>query len=55
MEEICIAVAEWAKGPTTWVPSRPGGDGTGAGRDAGGTPGRPMPALRRSGAVDGWG
>ncbi|QPJ94573.1 hypothetical protein GE265_17140 [Streptomyces clavuligerus] len=30
--EICIAVADRARGPTTWVLSRPGGAGTGEAR-----------------------
>ncbi|AWW38259.1 hypothetical protein DN051_17680 [Streptomyces cadmiisoli] len=30
--EICIAVADWARGPTTWVLDVPGGEGTGATR-----------------------
>ncbi len=29
--EICIAVADRARGRTTWVRSLPGGEGTGAG------------------------
>jgi hypothetical protein len=29
MDEICIAVVEWAKGPTTWGPSLPAEVGTG--------------------------
>ncbi|OON78373.1 hypothetical protein GBW32_21560 [Streptomyces tsukubensis] len=28
--EICIAVADRARGPMTWVPGVPGGEGTGA-------------------------
>ncbi|GGV78004.1 hypothetical protein GCM10010340_06050 [Streptomyces griseoloalbus] len=27
--EICIAVADWARGPMTWVLDAPGGEGTG--------------------------
>nr|BFD83363.1 hypothetical protein StreXyl84_27640 [Streptomyces sp. Xyl84] len=30
--EICIAVADWARGLTTWVLGVPGGEGTGATR-----------------------
>ncbi|GAB2876251.1 hypothetical protein GCM10027074_50340 [Streptomyces deserti] len=30
--EICIAVADWARGLTTWVLDVPGGEGTGATR-----------------------
>ncbi|GAA2413005.1 hypothetical protein F8R89_20320 [Streptomyces sp. SS1-1] len=30
--EICIAVADWARGPTTWVLDVPGGEGTDATR-----------------------
>ncbi|GAA2448813.1 hypothetical protein GCM10010273_32370 [Streptomyces lavendulocolor] len=30
--EICIAVADWARGPTTWVLSVPVGGSTGASR-----------------------
>ncbi|QER89854.1 hypothetical protein F3L20_02475 [Streptomyces tendae] len=30
--EICIAVADWARGPTTWVLDVPGGEGTDARR-----------------------
>ncbi|GHF20139.1 hypothetical protein ELQ39_13390 [Streptomyces sp. GB4-14] len=30
--EICIAVADWARGPTTWVLDVPGGEGTDAKR-----------------------
>lgn len=30
--EICIAVADWARGPMTWVLDVPGGEGTGAKR-----------------------
>ncbi|QBJ91747.1 hypothetical protein D0Z67_16630 [Streptomyces seoulensis] len=30
--EICIAVADWARGLTTWVLGEPGGEGTGARR-----------------------
>ncbi|GGS89274.1 hypothetical protein GCM10010270_71810 [Streptomyces violaceus] len=30
--EICIAVADWARGPMTWVLDVPGGAGTGARR-----------------------
>ncbi|MBP5937716.1 hypothetical protein DF268_28475 [Streptomyces sp. V2] len=30
--EICIAVADWARGPMTWVLVVPGGEGTGATR-----------------------
>ncbi|TGB07487.1 hypothetical protein E2651_21705 [Streptomyces sp. MZ04] len=31
--EICIAVADWARGPTAWVPGVPGGSAsTGARR-----------------------
>ncbi|POX56455.1 hypothetical protein C3489_05235 [Streptomyces sp. Ru71] len=30
--EICIAVADWARGPMTWVLDVPGGEGTGATR-----------------------
>ncbi|GGS54510.1 hypothetical protein GCM10010259_47830 [Streptomyces daghestanicus] len=30
--EICIAVADWARGPTTWVLDAPGGAGTDARR-----------------------
>ncbi|MYV43595.1 hypothetical protein GT030_33240 [Streptomyces sp. SID1328] len=30
--EICIAVADWARGLTTWVLGEPGGEGTGAKR-----------------------
>lgn len=30
--EICIAVADWARGPMTWVLDVPGGEGTGARR-----------------------
>ncbi|PZT68868.1 hypothetical protein DN402_15215 [Streptomyces sp. SW4] len=30
--EICIAVADWARGPATWVLDAPGGEGTGATR-----------------------
>ncbi|PZH19110.1 hypothetical protein C1I97_02990 [Streptomyces sp. NTH33] len=28
--EICIAVADWARGLTAWVLDEPGGEGTGA-------------------------
>ncbi|MYQ63485.1 hypothetical protein GTY92_08230 [Streptomyces sp. SID4950] len=28
--EICIAVADWARGPMTWVLDVPGGEGTDA-------------------------
>ncbi|GAA1004711.1 hypothetical protein GCM10009564_07540 [Streptomyces thermogriseus] len=28
--EICIAVADWARGLTAWVLDVPGGEGTGA-------------------------
>ncbi|GAA2962603.1 hypothetical protein GCM10020227_32720 [Streptomyces flavovirens] len=55
MDEICIAVAEWAKGPTTWGPSLPGEGGTGVRRSVRGTPGRPRRTFRGSGAVGGWG
>ncbi|MPY46156.1 hypothetical protein FNH04_41515 [Streptomyces phyllanthi] len=30
--EICSAVADWARGPMTWVRGVPGGEGTGARR-----------------------
>ncbi|GHB56393.1 hypothetical protein GCM10010377_54510 [Streptomyces viridiviolaceus] len=30
--EICIAVADWARGPAIWVLDAPGGEGTGATR-----------------------
>ncbi|GAA2422153.1 hypothetical protein GCM10010421_05080 [Streptomyces glaucus] len=30
--EICIAVADWARGPVTWVLDVPGGEGTDATR-----------------------
>ncbi|RVU16489.1 hypothetical protein EOT10_36375 [Streptomyces antnestii] len=30
--EICIAVADWARGPTIWAPGVPGGESTGATR-----------------------
>ncbi|GAA2733924.1 hypothetical protein GCM10010360_23970 [Streptomyces nogalater] len=30
--EICIAVADWARGLMTWVLDVPGGEGTGATR-----------------------
>ncbi|PWJ05106.1 hypothetical protein DKG34_24830 [Streptomyces sp. NWU49] len=30
--EICIAVADWARGPTAWVLDVPGGEGTDARR-----------------------
>ncbi|MYT07607.1 hypothetical protein GT021_24910 [Streptomyces sp. SID5470] len=30
--EICIAVADWARGLMTWVLDVPGGEGTGARR-----------------------
>nr|WP_307790874.1 hypothetical protein [Streptomyces actuosus] len=30
--EICIAVADWARGLTTWVLDVPGGEGTDATR-----------------------
>ncbi|OXY98729.1 hypothetical protein BEK98_07795 [Streptomyces diastatochromogenes] len=30
--EICIAVADWARGLMTWVLDVPGGEGTGAKR-----------------------
>ncbi|GEC04761.1 hypothetical protein SSP24_24160 [Streptomyces spinoverrucosus] len=30
--EICIAVADWARGLMTWVLDAPGGEGTGATR-----------------------
>ncbi|KAF3466791.1 hypothetical protein GL259_22400 [Streptomyces sp. Tu 3180] len=30
--EICIAVADWARGPMTWVLDVPGGEGTDARR-----------------------
>ncbi|GGT34222.1 hypothetical protein GCM10010254_63350 [Streptomyces chromofuscus] len=30
--EICIAVADWARGLTTWVLDAPGGEGTDATR-----------------------
>ncbi|GAA3223565.1 hypothetical protein GCM10020256_31820 [Streptomyces thermocoprophilus] len=30
--EICIAVADWARGPMTWVLDVPGGEGTDAKR-----------------------
>ncbi|PNV33350.1 hypothetical protein C1708_14255 [Streptomyces sp. DH-12] len=30
--EICIAVADWARGPVTWVLDVPGGEGTDAKR-----------------------
>ncbi|GAA4784835.1 hypothetical protein GCM10023220_05380 [Streptomyces ziwulingensis] len=30
--EICIAVADWARGPMAWVLDAPGGAGTGARR-----------------------
>ncbi|MFI5768727.1 hypothetical protein ACIA74_09260 [Streptomyces sp. NPDC051658] len=57
MDEICIAVAEWAKGPTTWGPSLPGGVGTGVRRSASKAYG---PVVRRvaepeAGVVAGWG
>ncbi|GHF85604.1 hypothetical protein GCM10018787_38020 [Streptomyces thermodiastaticus] len=32
--EICIAVADWARGLTTWVLDVPGGEDTGATRGA---------------------
>ncbi|MCX5111285.1 hypothetical protein OOK13_22600 [Streptomyces sp. NBC_00378] len=57
MDEICIAVAEWAKGPTTWGPSLPGGVGTGVMRSASkayGPVGRSM-AKPEAGVVAGWG
>jgi hypothetical protein len=38
--EICIAVADWARGPAIWVPSVPGGGDTG---DSGTTPPRGNP------------
>ncbi|AGJ55601.1 hypothetical protein F750_3129 [Streptomyces sp. PAMC 26508] len=59
MDEICIAVAEWAKGPATWGPSLPGEGGTGARRNARpsahGTHRRPVSTVREAGAVEGWG
>ncbi|RSS43497.1 hypothetical protein EF906_09675 [Streptomyces sp. WAC08241] len=44
--EICIAVADRARGRTTWVRSLPGGEGTGAGG-----PKTRARTLRGSGAV----
>ncbi|GGN28576.1 hypothetical protein GCM10011578_064710 [Streptomyces fuscichromogenes] len=52
--EICIAVADWARGPMTWVLDVPSGEGTGATRRN-----RPKQHVRnrayrvsRSGAID---
>ncbi|NEC74389.1 hypothetical protein EF913_04570 [Streptomyces sp. WAC04189] len=67
--EICIAVADWARGPTTWVLDVPGGEGTGARRrnrpkhvrhtapreSPTGSPGRPTGWGRGAGMVVGWG
>ncbi|RDD86368.1 hypothetical protein DVZ84_25525 [Streptomyces parvulus] len=67
--EICIAVADWARGPTTWVLDVPGGEGTGARRmkrpkhvrhtahraTPTGTHGTPAGRGRRAGMVVGWG
>jgi hypothetical protein len=55
VDEICIAVAEWAKGPTTWGPSLPGEGGTDARPSAHGTLRRAASTVRGAGAVDGWG
>ncbi|WEH40348.1 hypothetical protein OG233_13110 [Streptomyces sp. NBC_01218] len=57
MDEICIAVAEWAKAPTARGPSLPGVGGTGAMLNAYRAADRHrMPAAARgSGAVAGWG
>lgn len=57
VDEICIAVAEWAKGPTAWGPSLPDGVGTGVMGSAVGVRG---PVVRRAagpgaGVVAGWG
>ncbi|AZM60724.1 hypothetical protein DMA10_30960 [Streptomyces sp. WAC 01420] len=62
--EICIAVADWARGLTTWVLDVPGGEGTGARRRRrtrrrlGPMASRSGPARRggrRAGMVVGWG
>jgi hypothetical protein len=56
VDEICIAVAEWAKGQTTWGPSPSDEGGTGARPSVYGTSGREETwAALRAGAVAVWG
>ncbi|MFF7364937.1 hypothetical protein [Streptomyces sp. NPDC008125] len=57
MDEICIAVAEWAKALTAWGPSLPGVGVTGVMLNAYRAADRHrMPAaVPGSGAVAGWG
>ncbi|MYS76767.1 hypothetical protein G3I66_27920 [Streptomyces rubrogriseus] len=67
--EICIAVADWARGPMTWVLDVPGGEGTDARRrkrpkhvrhtappaSPTGSTGGPTGWGRGAGMVVGWG
>ncbi|GAA3758131.1 hypothetical protein [Streptomyces tremellae] len=60
--EICIAVADWARGRTAWDPSLPGGAGTGATTDSASITtanGSGMISMisrsRRAGVVAAWG
>ncbi|GGL73079.1 hypothetical protein GCM10010129_15960 [Streptomyces fumigatiscleroticus] len=63
--EICIAVADWARGPTTWVLDVPGGEGTDATRRRRpkhvrhkvrrGSPSGSTGWVRGAGMVVGWG
>ncbi|OXS31708.1 hypothetical protein CHR28_30050 [Streptomyces sp. XY006] len=51
--EICIAVADWARGPMTWVLDVPGGEGTGAKRRTRRRHGRPrVGRVNRSASTD---
>ncbi|GAA2975689.1 hypothetical protein Sfulv_25950 [Streptomyces fulvorobeus] len=55
MDEICIAVAEWAKGWTTWGPSLPDEGGTGARRNACRVRRQGTREVPEAGAVAAWG
>ncbi|GAA4302658.1 hypothetical protein GCM10023086_19150 [Streptomyces venetus] len=49
--EICIAVADWARGLMTWVLDVPGGEGTGARRRKRRNVGHRARRVNRSGST----